>query len=134
YPLGDSLREAAVDAITNMARLLLAAGASEVITLHDDPLIIRSESDLAAIPRAAFGPHRHTLFSAHQRGGCPMASDAPLSAVDGGMKARGKGWKMAGSVNSARGKENPSSAAHRRTHPSFCLQGSCISADWIRHQ
>jgi len=83
YPLSPALREAAVDAIKNMARLQLAAGAREVITLHEDPLVIRSEADLAQVDGAAFGPNRHTLFSAHQMGGAAMGSDRATSVVDG---------------------------------------------------
>jgi choline dehydrogenase-like flavoprotein len=83
YPLGAAHREAAVDAITNMARLQLAAGASEVMTLHDPPLVIRNQGDLAQIARADFGPNRHTLFSAHQMGGCAMGGDPRSSVVDG---------------------------------------------------
>jgi choline dehydrogenase-like flavoprotein len=72
YPLVPALREAAKDALKNMARLLLAAGAEEVITLHADPVTLRTEKDLASIDRLPFGPLDHTLFSAHQMGGCRM--------------------------------------------------------------
>jgi choline dehydrogenase-like flavoprotein len=80
YAFGDGLREAGADAIKNMARLLLAAGAEEVVTLHETPLSLRRDADLAALDRVPFGPLRHTLFSAHQMGGCPMGSD-PRRAV-----------------------------------------------------
>ncbi len=83
YALGEPLREAAVDAEKTMARLVLAAGAVEVITLHDPPLVIRREADVAAIERAPWGPNRHTFFSAHQMGGCPMGRDPERSVVDG---------------------------------------------------
>jgi choline dehydrogenase-like flavoprotein len=83
YPLGDAHREAAVDALVNMARLQLAAGATEVVTLHDDPLVIRNEGDIARIARAPFGANRHALFSAHQMGGCAMGGDPRTSVVNG---------------------------------------------------
>jgi choline dehydrogenase-like flavoprotein len=86
YPLGDVHREAAVDALQNMARLQLAAGAAEVMTLHDPPVIVRSERDIAQIADRPFGPNLHTLFSAHQMGGCAMGDDPNHSVVD----ARGK--------------------------------------------
>jgi choline dehydrogenase-like flavoprotein len=86
YELGDGLREAGVDAIKNMARVLLAAGAEEVITLHEQPISIRRESDLDAVDRVPFGALHHTLFSAHQMGGCPMGADPRTSVVD----ARGR--------------------------------------------
>ncbi len=86
YPLHASLHEAAKDALANMARLQLAAGAREVMTLHETPLVIRSEADIAHIADAPFGPNQHTMFSAHQMGGCPMGSDPRRSVVD----ARGR--------------------------------------------
>jgi len=82
YPLHASLREAAVDAIGNMARLQLAAGAREVMTLHETPIVIRSEADIARVADAPFVANGHTLFSAHQMGGCPMGHDRRRSVVD----------------------------------------------------
>jgi len=82
YPLGPALREAAVDAIKNVARLQLAAGARAVMTLHEDPITIRSEADLAQVDAAAFGPNRHTLFSAHQMGGAAMGEDPARAVVN----------------------------------------------------
>jgi len=82
YPLAAGLREAAVDAIKNMARLQLAAGAREVITLHEDPISIHSEADLGKIDGASFGPNQHALFSAHQMGGAAMGADRARSVVN----------------------------------------------------
>lgn len=82
YPIGPALREAGIDAIKTMARVLLAAGAEEVVTLHTSPLVIRSERDLDTIDQAPFGPNQHTLFSAHQMGGCPMGEDKRRAVVD----------------------------------------------------
>jgi choline dehydrogenase-like flavoprotein len=86
YPLHESLREAAVSAITDMARLLLASGAREVWTLHETPVVIRSEADLERLAGAPFGPNRHTMFSAHQMGGAAMGDD-PARAV---VSSRGR--------------------------------------------
>jgi choline dehydrogenase-like flavoprotein len=82
YPLTAALREAAIDAIGNMARLHLAAGAREVMTLHETPIVIRGDADIARVADAPFVPNGHTLFSAHQMGGCPMGSDPRRSVVD----------------------------------------------------
>jgi choline dehydrogenase-like flavoprotein len=82
YPIHAALREAAIDAIGNMARAQLAAGAREVMTLHETPIVIRSEADIARVADAPFGANAHTLFSAHQMGGCPMGSDPRRSVVD----------------------------------------------------
>ena len=68
--------------MTDMARLQLAAGAREVWTLHETPVVIRSEADLPRIADAPFGPNRCTLFSAHQMGGAAMGEDPARSVVD----------------------------------------------------
>ena len=81
YPLGPALKEAAVSAMTDMARLQLAAGAREVWTLHETPVVIRGEADLPRIAAAPFGPNRLTMFSAHQMGGSPMGEDPARSVV-----------------------------------------------------
>jgi choline dehydrogenase-like flavoprotein len=82
YPLAPALREAAADALANMARVQLAAGARSVLTLHDPPLEIRTEADVRRLAEAPVAPNRHTLFSAHQMGGCPMGEDPRRSVVD----------------------------------------------------
>jgi choline dehydrogenase-like flavoprotein len=82
YRLHASLREAAIDAIGNMARLQLAAGAREVMTLHETPIVIRTEADIARVADAPFVANGHTLFSAHQMGGCAMGSDPRRSVVN----------------------------------------------------
>jgi choline dehydrogenase-like flavoprotein len=86
YPLSPALREAGVDALGNMARLLLAAGATEVISLHSDPVVVRNERDIAVLARPAFAANQHTLFSAHQMGGAAMGED-PRHAV---VNSRGR--------------------------------------------
>ena len=90
YPLSLGLREAAGDAIKNMARLQLAAGAREVSTLHEEPVAIRSEADLSKLDEVVFGPNRHAVFSAHQMGGCRMGED-PAHAV---VNSRGRHHDM----------------------------------------
>jgi choline dehydrogenase-like flavoprotein len=86
YPLGAAHREAAIDAMQSMARLQLAAGATEAVTLHDEPIVIRDEKDIARIADAPFGANRQGLFSAHQMGGCAMGGDPARSVVN----ARGR--------------------------------------------
>jgi choline dehydrogenase-like flavoprotein len=82
YPLHPGVREAAAHAIKSMARLLLAAGAQEVVTMHEDPLVFKGGSDLSPLDRAPFTPLGHTLFSAHQMGGCPMGEDPKKAVVN----------------------------------------------------
>jgi choline dehydrogenase-like flavoprotein len=82
YPIGPALREAAGEALGNMARLLLAAGATEVISLHSDPVVVRTLADLPALARRPIGPNQHTLFSAHQMGGAAMGEDPRRAVVN----------------------------------------------------
>jgi choline dehydrogenase-like flavoprotein len=82
YPMAPALREAAVHALGNMARLQLAAGARELVTLHDSPLVLKTEADLARLAEAPFGPNLHAAFSAHQMGGCAMGGDPRTSVVN----------------------------------------------------
>jgi choline dehydrogenase-like flavoprotein len=100
YPIGAALVEAARTAIGNMAHLLLAAGAREVVSLHTDPVVVRRESDLPALEAAPFGPNQHTLFSAHQMGGCAMGDDARRAVVTsrGRLHDADNVWVCDGSV------------------------------------
>jgi len=45
--------------------------------------VIRSEADIKRIADLPFDLNGHTLFSAHQMGGCPMGADPNRSVVDG---------------------------------------------------
>ncbi len=80
YPFHPRMEEAARSAQHDMARLLLAAGAKQLRSLHQPPVILSSERDLAALDAAPFGPNRLMMFTAHQMGGCAMGSD-PARAV-----------------------------------------------------
>jgi choline dehydrogenase-like flavoprotein len=82
YPWHPALGEAAGEALVTMARIQLRAGAREVMTLHETPIVIRGEADLARLADAPVEPGGHTLFSAHQMGGCPMGEDPSRSVVD----------------------------------------------------
>lgn len=63
------------------ARLHLAAGAREVRTVHVDPVVIRSERDVAAIAARSLAPNRIGLFSAHVNGTCRMGTDPRTSGT-----------------------------------------------------
>ena len=57
------------------------------MTLHEEPLVDTKRGRHRAASRdAPFGPNRHTLFSAHQMGGCAMGGDPRTSVVN----ARGR--------------------------------------------
>lgn len=61
--------------MTAAARLHIAAGATEVVTVHNELPPLRTERELAAIARAAMAPNRLALFSAHVNGTCRIGSD-----------------------------------------------------------
>lgn len=86
YPLGDVHREAMREAMRTSARIQLAAGAREVLTLHKDPVRIRSERDLPTIDGRPIGPNLLGVFTAHQMGGCGAGADPGGSVVDGSLR------------------------------------------------
>jgi choline dehydrogenase-like flavoprotein len=63
------------------ARLQLAAGASEVHTLHSTPVVVRSERDLAQIRTRSTAANRLTLFSAHVNGTARIGTDPATSGA-----------------------------------------------------
>jgi choline dehydrogenase-like flavoprotein len=69
------------ESIEAAARLHLAAGAEEVVTLHADPLRLRGERDLAALRAARVAPNRLALFSAHVNGTCRIGTDPRTSGT-----------------------------------------------------
>ncbi len=63
------------------ARLQLAAGAREVRTLHTEPVVMRSERDLARLRGTSVAANRVGLFSAHVNGSCRMGGDRRTAAT-----------------------------------------------------
>lgn len=88
YPIREPLEEAFRAATVEMARIQLAAGAKEVRSLHLEPVIVRSEADLEKLERAPYGANHHSIFSAHQMGGCPMGEDEEVCVVDSELRHR----------------------------------------------
>jgi choline dehydrogenase-like flavoprotein len=86
YAWGDAHSEAFREAARSIALLSLAAGATEVQSGHIEPVVVRSESDLPLLEAAAWGPHHHGIFTAHQMGGCPMGEDPATSVVDPSLR------------------------------------------------
>lgn len=86
YPLEEMHFEAMREAMKAMSRIQLAAGAREVVTFHDPPLRLRSESEVARIDDAPLGPNRCAVFSAHVMGGCAMGEDPRFTVVDSRLK------------------------------------------------
>lgn len=80
YPIVDRQRRAFREALKVLARVGLASGATMVRTLHDPPVEIRTEADVAKLDAAPYDDCRLTILSAHQMGGC-AASDDPRRGV-----------------------------------------------------
>lgn len=81
YPISEGLARAMGEAHVAMARIHLAAGAEVCASLHPEPIQVRSEADLAALETAPYGTLKHSIFTAHQMGGCRMHSDAAQAVV-----------------------------------------------------
>lgn len=72
-----------------LARAQLAAGAKKAMTLHNDPIVLTTEADLARLEAAPYGLLEHQMFTAHQMGGCTMGTDPRTSVVDPEHRLRG---------------------------------------------
>ncbi len=81
YAFTPRLEEAARAGMRDAARILLASGATRVQSLHNSPVEIHGEADLATLDAAPFGPNRLPVFTAHQMGGCAMGKDPAASVV-----------------------------------------------------
>lgn len=81
YPIGPELKEAMGSAHVALARLTLAAGAKEAISLHHEPRRMRDPLEITRLARAPYGAHEHAIYSAHQMGGCTMSPDPARGVV-----------------------------------------------------
>lgn len=82
YPIRRPLVEAMRRSHDTLARIHFAAGCTQASTLHTPPFQMSSSADVAGLADLAYGAHRHTVFSAHQMGGCAMGGDPATSVVD----------------------------------------------------
>jgi choline dehydrogenase-like flavoprotein len=81
YCLGVTDARHMADALESAARLHLANDAREVLTLHTEPVRVRSERELPAIHERRHGPNDLALFSAHVNGTCRMGVDPRTSGA-----------------------------------------------------
>jgi choline dehydrogenase-like flavoprotein len=79
YRLGPSDRKNTIAGLKAAARLHLAAGAREALTLHTGGCRIRSEKDLDLIESQGYKPNQFGLFTAHVNGACRMGRDPATS-------------------------------------------------------
>ncbi len=88
YPIGPALVEAFAAAHRVMYDIHLAAGATAVHTLHVRPPAGRDPAG-AWLTNAPYGAHEHSIFTAHQMGGCAMGADPTRYVVDERLAVRG---------------------------------------------
>jgi choline dehydrogenase-like flavoprotein len=86
YPIKAPLVESFRDAHDKMARILLAAGAKRVNSLHVEPVEFSTDADLPKLAAAPYGALEHPIFTAHQMGGCAMGKDPTTSVVDSQLR------------------------------------------------
>lgn len=74
-------------AMVELSKLQRAAGAREILTFYQQPLIWRERDDfdafLAAIEQGSLQANDIAVFTAHQMGSCRMGSDPADSVADG---------------------------------------------------
>jgi choline dehydrogenase-like flavoprotein len=74
-------------AMVEQAKLHRAAGAKEIVTLYQQPVIWREgenfDAFLAEIERASLAANDVAVFTAHQMGSCRLGSDPADSVADG---------------------------------------------------
>ncbi len=86
YPIRAETWEALREGTKALARIQLAAGATAVRSLHESPVVVRSEAELGLLDRAPWEPLRVAVFTAHVMGGCAMGRDPEKSVVDSRLK------------------------------------------------
>ncbi len=81
YRLRRSDKKVMVEGAMNAARLLLAAGATEIIMPYTQHLPIKTETDLEVIRQRGIVPHDIMLASSHPQGTLQMGEDRHKSVV-----------------------------------------------------
>jgi len=79
YKLGPKDRRHTIAGLKAAARLHLAVGAREALTLHTGECRVRSERDLDLLERQGYGANQFGLFTAHVNGACRMGRDPATS-------------------------------------------------------
>jgi choline dehydrogenase-like flavoprotein len=100
YEIRPEVWEALREGSKALARIQFAAGASVVRSLHENPVVMRSEADVALLDRAPWEALRVSVFSAHAMGGCAMGRDPEKSVVDSRLKLHwlDNVWVVDGSI------------------------------------
>lgn len=128
YAISAALQEAFADAMQNLARIQLAAGAARVGSGHVPPIEIGSEADVAKLAEASYAAHDVTVFTAHQMGGCLMGTDPAASVVDPSYRFRGMDnlFVVDGSVLPTSLGVNPSETIYALAHRATPFVGEAV--------
>jgi choline dehydrogenase-like flavoprotein len=78
-----------IEGMKNAARILLAEGATRVITSHKKPTQIFGEGDLGLIDQRGVSPIDINMASAHPQGGNAMGGDSDTAVVDSHSRVYG---------------------------------------------
>ena len=89
YRLGKRDCANVIGGVESAARILLAAGATSVRTLHERGPELHSDHDVTTLRERSWGPHDLTIFSAHVNGTCRMGTDVDQSGVDSSGERHG---------------------------------------------
>jgi choline dehydrogenase-like flavoprotein len=89
YPLEPVHFESFLFAQKEMARIQFAAGAKQVVTTHEEPVVLDSVNELDKLDSAPWEKLRVKIFTAHQMGGCNMGADPARSVVSPELRYRG---------------------------------------------
>jgi choline dehydrogenase-like flavoprotein len=81
YRLAPADRDNLAAGVEACARLHLAAGAREAVSVHTRPVRVRDEAGLRTLRDAAYGPNRLSLFSAHVNGTCRLGTQPATSGT-----------------------------------------------------
>lgn len=90
YPTTPALEECFTFAHEILARTTFAGGAKRAVTLHPSPLELRGPQDVPSLKERRYGPLAHSIFTAHQMGGCRMSADPKDGVVGTDHRVRGQ--------------------------------------------
>jgi len=86
YPVRPFLVESMRNAHSELTKLQFAGGASVASTVHRAPIVMGDVSEIGKLDGGKYGALEHTIFSAHQMGGCSMGVDPTTSVVNNQLR------------------------------------------------
>lgn len=128
YPVRPALSAAMRVSHEKLARIHLAAGAKRVLTLHEQFVEMVDEGDLAKLDDSRYGAYHHSIFSAHQMGGCAMGPDPKRAVVDPNHRFYGVDnlFVVDGSVLPTALGVNPSQTIYGLAHRARAIVGAAV--------